>query len=209
MTFVLHCNVKYTSSSYQFCGCLGGGLNWHIEKPCDYSYLTMHLYFLDLRRICFFFLNLPFPLHWFLNINGFIYSDTQVGNQSDLYLHSSTSPPNHPTMMLPNWPSKETYPSWHPYYLIIFPELLYPCKQLICLQSHPFPSKCPMVPQIHTHTHNYFENSKKKKPHPKILEKITIFAGLDLHIFQRSQARCLNRTPEPSWQDSNPSCAKY
>lgn len=48
LTFVFH-SVLNTHShlfvfihSYQPCGCLGGGSNWHTAKTCNYSYLMMH-----------------------------------------------------------------------------------------------------------------------------------------------------------------------
>lgn len=100
--------VKYTFSfilSYQLCACLGAS-DWHTEKPYNYSYLMMHFIFPGFRRICFFLLNPPFPHGWFLNINdSTIFSNTQVGNQRDIYLHSPPSPPHLPTISPPDWPS--------------------------------------------------------------------------------------------------------
>ena len=57
--------------------------------------------------------------------------------------------------------------------LIIFSLGYYtPVSNLSAFSLTPSPPNHPMVPQIHTHTQNYFENSKKKKSHPRSVRRL-------------------------------------
>ena len=181
------------SSSYQFCGCLGGGLNWYIEKPCDYSYLTMHFILSGFRRICFFFLNLPFSTSLILEHWWFYHLFRHPSWKPKWPLPSFSCFPSQPPHNDASKLTLKTLPIMTSMSLIIFSLGYYtPVSNLSAFSLTPSPPNHPMVPQIHTHTQNYFENSKKKKITSQISEKITIFAGLDPR-FQRSQARCLNK----------------
>lgn len=115
---------------------------------------------------------------------------TQVGNQSDLYLHSPASPPYHPTMMPPL--TLTNLPTMTSMSLIIFFLGYYIHVSNVSAFSLTPPHSKPSYGATNTHTHKIILKIKKKKITSKISEQITIFAGLEPH-FQRSQARCLNK----------------
>lgn len=95
---------------------------------------------------------------------------TQVGNQSDLYLHSPASPPYHPTMMPPL--TLTNLPTMTSMSLIIFFLGYYIHVSNVSAFSLTPPHSKPSYGATNTHTHKIILKIKKKKSHPRSVSRL-------------------------------------